>query len=278
MHIAVMHPGEMGVSIAAALRTAGHHVAWTADGRGPTTWARARAAGLPPPVAFAELARTSAAVIAVCPPHAATTLAAQVFSAGFRGIYVDANAIAPATASAIGTLARNAGARFVDGGIIGPPAERAGTTRLYLAGADASVVAAWFAGTTVDARVVDGGDAAASALKMAYAAWSKGTSALLIAIRALARAEGVDAALLDEWALSQPGLATRSEAAATGTARKAWRFAGEMQEIAQTFAAAGLPAGFHEAAADVYARMEPFKDAEAVALADVVDAVAARRG
>ena len=34
-----------------------------------------------------------------------------------------------------------------------------------------------------------------------------------------------------------------------------------MREIAATFAAAGLPSGFHEAAAEVFGRMSPLKDA-----------------
>jgi hypothetical protein len=97
---------------------------------------------------------------------------------------------------------------------------------------------------------------------MAYAAWTKGSAALLLAVRALARAEVVEAGLLQEWALSQPGLTERSEAAAAGTSRKAWRFVGEMEEIAATFHAAGLPTGFHDAAAEIYRRMERFMDAE----------------
>ena len=73
----------------------------------------------------------------------------------------------------------------------------------------------------------------ASALKMAYAAWTKGSSALLIAVRALAIREGVDDALRAEWERSQPGLGARSESAVAGNARKAWRFVGEMEEIAR---------------------------------------------
>ncbi len=89
---------------------------------------------------------------------------------------------------------------------------------------------------------------------MAYAAWTKGTSALLLAARALARAEGVERTLLSEWSLSQPALAQRSEGAAVAAAAKGWRWVAEMQEIAASMTAAGLPAGFHEAAADIYDR------------------------
>ena len=106
---------------------------------------------------------------------------------------------------------------------------------------------------------------------MAYAAYTKGSSALLMAIRALAASEGVDDALLAEWRRSQPDLPKRSEAAARDNARKAWRFVGEMEEIAATFAAAGLPGGFHEAAAVIYERLAGYKDAPTPpTMADVV--------
>jgi hypothetical protein len=96
---------------------------------------------------------------------------------------------------------------------------------------------------------------------MAYAAYTKGSAALLIAIRTLAIREGVDSALIHEWELSQPELPQRSAGAVRANARKAWRFRGEMEEIADTFAAAGLPEGFHRAAAEVYRRMSEYKDA-----------------
>jgi hypothetical protein len=117
-----------------------------------------------------------------------------------------------------------------------------GATRLYLSGPAATEVAALFAPTDLEAVALGDDVAAASALKMCYAAWTKGTSALLLAIRAAADAHGVEEALLAEWARSQPDLAARSQAAA-GTARKAWRFAGEMDQIAACFAEAGLPDG-----------------------------------
>ena len=87
---------------------------------------------------------------------------------------------------------------------------------------------------------------------MAYAGWNKGSQALLLAIRALAMQEGVDEALLAEWARSMPELPKRSTDAVAANARKAWRFVGEMEEIADTFDAAGAPDGFHRAAAEVY--------------------------
>jgi hypothetical protein len=87
---------------------------------------------------------------------------------------------------------------------------------------------------------------------MAYAAWTKGTAALLLAVRSLARSEGVEPALLEEWSLSLPELPDRSVQAARSAAIKGWRWVGEMEEVAATFAAAGLPDGFHQAAAEVF--------------------------
>ncbi len=196
-------------------------------------------------------------VFSVCPPHAALGLARDVAGLGFDGLYVDANAVSPSTARSV---AATVGRRYVDGGIIGPPAHRAGTTRLYLSGARASEVVAWFEGANLGVRVVDDGLTSASALKMAYAAYTKGSSALLLAVNALAEQAGVRQALRDEWALSQPGLEVRSEQTAAGTSRKAWRFVGEMEEIAATFAELGLPDQFHRGAADLYRRMAALKD------------------
>jgi len=263
--ILLLHPGEMGSSIGAALRSNGHTVRWVADGRSGRTKQRALDEGL------AEVADLQSAidevdhVIVVCPPIAALDVAATVADAGFDGIYVDANAISPGTARGVRDIV---GAGFVDGGIVGPPAWRTGTTRLYLSGVDAERVAAWFAGTLVDSRVIEG---SASALKMCYAAYTKGSSALLLAIRALAASEGVTEALLREWDISQHGLAARSEATAVGTSKKAWRFEGEMLEIAATFADAELPDGFHQAAAEIYRRMSDLKELDDVDIERVVE-------
>jgi hypothetical protein len=73
-------------------------------------------------------------------------------------------------------------------------------------------------------------------------------------VRALARAEGVERTLLAEWALSQPALGKQSERSAAAAAAKGWRWVAEMEEIAASMAAAGLPPGFHEAAAEIFDR------------------------
>jgi 3-hydroxyisobutyrate dehydrogenase-like beta-hydroxyacid dehydrogenase len=270
--LAVLHPGAMGATIGAALVRAGHTVTWLTAGRSEASSGRAAEAGLEGVASLAELVAEADGIVSVCPPHAAMDVARSVDAAGFRGLYVDANAIAPHSARLIHGIF---GERFVDGGIIGPPARRAGTTRLYVSGDRAPEAAAWFTGDVPDVHVVDGPAGAASALKMCYAAYTKGTSALLLAIRAMAEAEGVTQALLGEWAISQPDLEARSEGAARGTAGKAWRFVGEMEEIASTFAARDLPGGFHEAAAEIYRRMSDLKEVADPEFNDVLAALRA---
>jgi 3-hydroxyisobutyrate dehydrogenase-like beta-hydroxyacid dehydrogenase len=273
MRIALLHPGAMGSTVGRAAVGAGHSVSWVGEGRSAAS--RARAEGFTELRCLDDVASLDA-VLSVCPPEAATELADAVLATGFRGLYVDANAIAPATTRTIAERVARAGGRFVDGGLIGPPARRAGTTRLYLSGPEAALVAEWFAGSVLEAIVVGDEAGAASALKMAYAAWSKATSALLLGVAALAEHEGVADALRGEWDRSQPGLTARLLATAPGVAPKAWRFVAEMEEIAATFAAAGLTPRFHEGAAEVYRCLEAFKDREGVTLPETIAAL--RRG
>ena len=250
--IGLLNPGEMGAAVGRCLTSAGFPVVWASAGRSPETAGRAAAAGLTDAGTPRELAARSQVILSICPPHAAVDVAWAVH--GFTGLYLDANAIAPATARAAAELITSNGGTYVDGGIIGPPPITPGTTRLYLSGAHAHTIAALFEGTGLEARIIVGPAMAASAVKMAYAAWTKGTAALLLAARALAEAEGVEDALLAEWALSQPHLRAQSERAAESGARKGWRWIAEMEEIAHCMAEAGLPDGFHQAAAEIYRR------------------------
>jgi Domain of unknown function (DUF1932)/NADP oxidoreductase coenzyme F420-dependent len=236
VNVGLLHPGEMGAAVGTALAAAGHNVLWASEGRSEAT--RTRAAGFEDAGSVAHAVARADVVISVVPPHAALDLAHSL--PPFAGIYVDANAVSPETARAVGSSV----ARFVDGGIVGgPPAPR-----LYLSGDEAAVVAALFDGSPIETELV----ADASALKCAYAAWTKGTAALLLAIRDFARAEGVEEALVAEWARSQPQLAERLTAAERSAERKGWRWVGEMEEIASAFAADGLPPGFHQAAAAIF--------------------------
>jgi 3-hydroxyisobutyrate dehydrogenase-like beta-hydroxyacid dehydrogenase len=243
----------MGAAVGGCLVSVGHEVLWDPTGRSRASTGRALAAGLTG-VSFSQLVERSPVILSICPPHAAREVAQQVADAGSAGCYVDANAVSPGTAEQVSAIVTASGAAYVDGGIIGSPPETAGHTRLYLSGARAAEVRQLFHRSRLEARVAAGPLYAASAVKMAYAAWTKGSSALLLAAQALARANGVEETLLAEWSLSQQALGQRVEQAAAAAAVKGWRWTGEMEEIAAAMAAVGLPPGFHEAAAEIYDR------------------------
>ena len=235
MIVGLLHPGEMGAAVGLALQSNGHEVLWASEGRSEAT--RSRAQSFRDRGTVAALAGEAELILSICPPHAALDLARDV--EGFGGIYVDANAISPARAGEIAALHPG----YVDGGIVGGPPREPGTT-LYLSGPAATAVSELFAGSVLAADVV----ANASALKMAYAAWSKGTTALLLAIQEVARHFDVE----EDWRLAAPEVVEGLPRAERAAATKGWRWVGEMEEIADTFAAAGEPDGFHRAAAEVY--------------------------
>jgi 3-hydroxyisobutyrate dehydrogenase-like beta-hydroxyacid dehydrogenase len=250
----------MGAALATQMVGLGRRVLWCSDGRSPATRARAEAAGLEECARLADLVATAQIILSVCPPHGAEDLARAVMGSGFKGIYADLNAISPERARRVATMAIEGGATAVDGGIIGGPPKRPAMTRLYLSGQDAEQVADLVAGSFVEAHLLPGGTGQASALKMAFASLSKGSAALGAISRSIAVEHGVEAALLAEWAqgpvLSQPG----TDAAVTNTAAVAWRWLGEMREIAATVEAAGLPGEMHRGAADLFKRWEKRKD------------------
>lgn len=256
MEFGILHPGEMGAAIAGTLTSVGHHVLWLPDNRSDETKTRAAHFGLDAVVSLDELINRCGILLSICPPHAAVDVARQVAASStvFNGIYIDANAISPATAATVSSIVTSSGARYVDGGILGSPPPSA-STRLCLSGSSAVEVAELFSTTPLE--IVELGDSAtaASALKMAYATWSKGGAAMLLAIHAMASHYGVGEALLAQWNQSQPELLAKSDQAVISAMTKGWRWTGEMEEIAATFAQANLPDGFGRAAAEIYRRV-----------------------
>jgi 3-hydroxyisobutyrate dehydrogenase-like beta-hydroxyacid dehydrogenase len=245
MRVGLVHPGTMGAAIGKLLVKRGQEVLWLPQGRSQDTVRRAADAGL---TAVDDL-RDAQIILSVCPPAAALDVALGL--QGMRALVIDANAVSPMTARQIANLI---GDRYVDGGIVGPPPLRAGTTRLYLSGPGAGEAAQLFHDSVLEPVILSGSPVAASALKMAYAAWTKGSAALLLGALASARASGVQDALQAEWQRSLPELQDRARQAADSAASKGWRWVGEMHEIAATFADAGLSPGFHEAAAEMFER------------------------
>jgi hypothetical protein len=263
--IGFLHPGAMGSAVAGAC--AGERL-WASEDRTAATHKRAADAGLADCGTLERVVEAASVIVSICPPDQALAVATRVAELGFTGLYVDANAIAPATAHSISDLF----AHYLDGGIVGPPPERAGTTRLYLSGDHATAVslAQRWADSELAVHVMEADVGAASALKMCFAAWGKHNYALLLAINAVARSFGVLDDLRGEWAISRPDHEERSEFAVRNTSYRAWRWHGEMYEIAATFEAAGMPPDFHYGAARIYQKMARFKEQPAPSLDEVL--------
>ena len=261
-NIGILHPGEMGISVAASAKNCGHSVLWASEGRSPQTQERAQRYTLVDVYSVGELCQTCSIIVSVCPPHAAEQVAREVMAHSFKGLYADLNAISPQRAMRIGKMMEEGGITFVDGGIIGGPAWEAGMTWLYLSGREARRVAQCFSAGPLQTEVIGEEAGRASALKMCYAAYTKGSTALLYAVLGAAEGLEVRGELERQWSRDEPGSAERAAQRTRRVTAKAWRFAGEMEEIAATFAEAGMPSGFHEAAAEVYRRLADFKGRE----------------
>ena len=261
MRVGILHPGAMGISVAASAKNSGHTVLWASARRSADSRQRAEQHGLTEVETLADLCATSEAIVSVCPPGAAEAVAQDVLAQGFSGLYLDANAISPGRAVRIGEAMAAAGATFVDGGIIGGPAWEPGRTWLYLSGAEAGAAADLFAAGPLETSIVAGEIGKASALKMCFAAYTKGSTALLCAIMGVAEALDVRGDLERQWSRNGSDFAEQTARRVRGVTAKAWRFTGEMDEISATFSEAGLPGGFHAAAGDVYQRLADFKDA-----------------
>jgi 3-hydroxyisobutyrate dehydrogenase-like beta-hydroxyacid dehydrogenase len=272
--LGILHPGQMGISIAASALNSGCEVYWASEDRSRETHQRASRFKLHDVRTLAEMCDTCSALVSVCPPHAAEDVAQQVAAQAFTGLYVDANAVSPQRVIRIGTIVGAAGATFVDGGIIGGPAWEPGCTWLYLSGSHALAIADCFSAGPLQTDVIGETIGRASALKMCYAAYTKGTTALLAAIMAAAESLGVRQNLEQQWDRNWAGFAAGTTKRVRRVTAKAWRFSGEMDEIASTLEAEGLPGGFHQAAGILYQRLAHYKDAAAVpTLEEVLEAL-----
>ena len=254
-NVGIMSPGDMGQAVAIELKANGFKVCTALEGRSDRTQALAREAGLTDVGSVGQLVAQSDVVLSIMDPGSAVEFA-RLAADGLRArggntLIVDCNAIAPDTVRQIAGVIQQAGGRFLDAGIIGPPPRGKAKTNLYVSGPGASDLEQ-LAGPRLIVRAIGEGLADASALKMCYGALNKGTQALWLEVLIAAQRLGV-AGLLDQqlqqsqterynWALSQfPQLPP-----------KAYRWVPEMLEISKTLSTAGMTAKMFEGAADVY--------------------------
>ena len=258
--IAILSPGEMGAAVGRALSRAGLSVITTLEGRGGATRERAVAAGFRDGGPLAEVVGAADLVLSILPPENALALgeavAAAMRESGRTPPFADCNAVAPETTVRIGQLIAGAGADFIDGGIIGgPPGDGGPPTRFFVSGPRADLMGV-LDGKGIAVKPCGPEIGRASAVKMAYAGITKGTSALHAAMLIAAERLGVADALHDELQYSQGAFYRRMEAMTPALPAVSARYVGEMLEIARTMESCGLTGGFHEGAAELYRLLE----------------------
>ncbi|MFG2424033.1 DUF1932 domain-containing protein [Streptomyces sp. NPDC048448] len=259
--LGILHPGSMGAPVAAQARRSGAEVLWCPAGRSRSSKERAERYGLTPVHALSEMVERADIILSLCPPAAAEDVARSVAACSYAGIYVDGNAVSPATMANISAIVQRSGATAVDGSVIGSPPSDSKSPRLYLSGPAAALrpVALLFEGSSVQARLLSGGSGQASALKLSYSSYQKASRALAAVAYALASDHGVEAELLDIAAGRSTNYLAET-AYFPKTAARSWRWGAEMKEAAHALEETGLPSDLADAAAAVMERWASLKD------------------
>ncbi|MCY3905521.1 MAG: DUF1932 domain-containing protein [Caldilineaceae bacterium] len=253
--VGILSPGDMGHAVGQRLREHGLRVIANLSDRSERTRQLAAKAGIEEVSLYEALVKEAEIVLSILVPAQAGAAAQAVAEAlnetGAELLFADCNAIAPQTTRRIGEVVEDAGGRFVDASIIGPPPRREGTTRFYASGTHAKQLAQ-LSEYGLDVPVVSERIGDASAVKMCYAGLTKGLTALCTELLVAAEALGVRRALLEEYRTSQAAMLQRMEGGLPGMPPKSRRWVGEMEEIAATMDSVGLTPKFHEAAAEMY--------------------------
>jgi len=253
--IGVMSPGDMGSAIGKVLSESGLAVITVLDGRSELTRLRAREAGIQEVESLDKLVQESDLILSVLVPSEALALAKRVADSVSRNarrpVYVDLNAIAPQTVKKIDSVMAGVGVRLIDGGIIGAPPRRGQSgTRIYCSGPNTEALES-LKESGLDIRRVGPLVGQASGLKMVYAASTKGITALWTELLVASRALGLEEALMAEFKMSGVDFSQVS-GRVTSMPRRARRWVGEMEEIAETFKSVGLTPRMLHGAADMY--------------------------
>ena len=258
--VAILSPGDMGHAVGRALSAHGLRIVTCLEGRSERTRGLSEAAGFVNLPSLKSLVSEADLILSIMPPSAAVaaarSVAAAIGATGSKPYYADCNAVSPATARAIEALFSDCGASFVDAGIIGPPPGKgAQPTRFYVSGPQAEVIDA-IDGAGISVRQMGPEIGRASAIKMCYAAVTKGSWTLFTAALTTAEVMGLTDLYLAELESSRPHVATEMRRMVPRLPVDAGRWIGEMEEIASTLGNAGLPREFHEGAANLFRLLE----------------------
>jgi len=242
--IGILSIGEMGYHWARVLGDHGVKVLSSAQGRSAATCERARRIGVELVSSTEELVSRVDLIVSIVVPFAAKEVAEQVAQAlakcGRRGlIYMDANAVSPMTAEALGRAITEAEAIYVDGCIIGGASKLDQGTVVYVSGAQANRLSDLnYSGLRV--KVLGAGATQASAFKILHAGLSKGFAGLFTELLVGANALGLLNETMEDYEKNYPGLLKKIGNSIASLPVHAKRRSEEMVELRETFAHFGI--------------------------------------
>ena len=255
--IAILAAGAMGAGMGLRLREGGATVLTNLNGRGEASLRRAAAAGMAD-VSLDEIAGADL-VLSIVPPGSAVALAERLVpslrASATKPVFVDLNAISPATADRVRVALEGTGCTVVDGCIIGAPPKAGGTSPAVYVSGDPEGSTAPLGRHGFDLKPMDAPFGAASGLKFVYAMCTKGVTALAAGMFLGAERNGAGAALRAELARSQPALVERFGKAMPDMLPKSYRWVAEMREVAAFLGPDDPAAMMFEGAARMYERL-----------------------
>ena len=253
--VAIMSPGDMGHAVGQVLSESGLDVITCTDGRSQRTKNLAEMAGLRQVATLEDMVIQADLVLSIMVPSKAMSFVREISphfeSSKTPTYFADCNAVSPQSALAMAEVINQAGGKFIDGGIIGTAPTKGDTPRFYVSGPDASVVME-LDGRGIIVKAIGNKVGQASGIKMCYAALTKGTNTLHVALLTAASLMGLTDDLRKEFEFSQKSHLAAMEKGISRLPANAHRWIGEMEEIAATFENLGVTPNFHKGAAEIY--------------------------
>ena len=253
--VAIMSPGDMGHAVGQVLSESGIDVITCTDGRSQRTKDLAEMAGLRQVATLEDMVIQADLVLSIMVPSKAMSFVREISphfeSSKTPTYFADCNAVSPQSALAMAEVINQAGGKFIDGGIIGTAPTKGDTPRFYVSGPDASVVME-LDGRGIIVKAIGNKVGQASGIKMCYAALTKGTKKLHVALLTAASRMGLTDDLRKEFEFSQKSHLAAMEKGISRLPANAHRWIGEMEEIAATFENLGVTPNFHKGAAEIY--------------------------
>ena len=255
--VGVMSPGDMGSGVGGVLVRSGLRVITSLKGRSEASSTRAAEQGIVDVGSLDDVVASSDLILSILVPSEALAFAASAAESIVRTnrhvAFADCNAVSPATGVKIGKIITASGGMFIDAGIIGGSPRTGAIPRFYASGEHAGILAE-LDGKGMSVPVMRGAIGRASGLKMLYAALTKGTAALHASTLMAAKSLGLFDDLIHELEQSQSGTVT-AMGRVNSISAQAFRWIGEMEEIASTFENAGVTPNIHAGAAETFQKI-----------------------